>query len=273
MQLQIVKREAQTMRLALFGRSGSGKTYSALLVAYGLCGDWQKIAVIDTEGRSASLYAHLGPFTTVQIGEPFHPSRFYEAIELCEESGKEVIIIDSLSPEWTGEGGVAEALDKPASEEMLHAHKCLLRLLNACTSHLICTMRGRLRLIHTVERTIKCWEAMETPIQQDGIEYSFTTVLKLDNRQRFHVVKDRTGLFMDKDPQKLEVDHGAFLSRWCRDVGDDVPEELQQKINDCKTQEELQLLLVRDDVDMAHIEAFTRRRLELDGFPPPLNAA
>ena len=48
------------MRLALQGASGSGKTYSSLLIAYGMTGDWSKVAVIDSENGSADLYAHLG---------------------------------------------------------------------------------------------------------------------------------------------------------------------------------------------------------------------
>lgn len=53
-------RRAAKMRLALAGASGSGKTYSSLLIAYGMTGDWSKIAVIDSENCSAYLYAHLG---------------------------------------------------------------------------------------------------------------------------------------------------------------------------------------------------------------------
>jgi hypothetical protein len=268
MQLQIVKREAQKVRLSLFGRSGSGKTYSSLLLAYGLCGDWGKVALIDTEDGSASLYAHLGPFTTVQIGAPFHPAKFYEAIELCEESGMEVIIVDSLSPEWTGEGGVADTTGKPQHEEALEEHRSLLRLLPSCAAHLLCTLRSKQRFVHRVEPRMKYWEVLEVPQQEEGIEYLFTTVLKLDHQQQFHVVKDRTGLFRDKDPQHVEVDHGAFLARWCKGEETAVPQDLQEKINACHSQEELQLLLVRDDVDMAHIEAFTRRRLQLYGLSP-----
>lgn len=59
MQLRQSMRRAAKMRLALAGASGSGKTYSSLLIAYGMTGDWSKIAVIDSENCSADLYAHL----------------------------------------------------------------------------------------------------------------------------------------------------------------------------------------------------------------------
>jgi CO dehydrogenase nickel-insertion accessory protein CooC1 len=48
------------MKMGLQGVSGSGKTYSALLLARGLVRDWNKVAVIDSENHSADLYSHLG---------------------------------------------------------------------------------------------------------------------------------------------------------------------------------------------------------------------
>ena len=59
-------RQAAKMRLALTGASGAGKSYSALLLAYGMTNDWSKIAVIDSENCSADLYAHLGSFRLLQ---------------------------------------------------------------------------------------------------------------------------------------------------------------------------------------------------------------
>jgi archaellum biogenesis ATPase FlaH len=50
------------IKMGLQGPSGSGKTYSALLLAYGLIGNWNKIAVIDTENNSCDLYSHLGDY-------------------------------------------------------------------------------------------------------------------------------------------------------------------------------------------------------------------
>ena len=60
-------RRAAKMRMALAGASGSGKTYSSLLIAYGMTGDWSKIAVIDSENCSADLYSHLGHYISYLI--------------------------------------------------------------------------------------------------------------------------------------------------------------------------------------------------------------
>lgn len=264
MHLQTAVRKQTKTRLALMGKSGTGKTYSALLLAYGICNDWNKIALIDTEQESASLYSHLGPFSTIQIGAPYHPSRYFEAIDLCEDSGKEVIIIDSLSPKWTGEGGVMERLDKPFYEEAFREHRCLLSQISNSTAHIICTLRSKQKLIRIEKGSRKGWQLMEMPVQQEGIEYSFTTVLSLDNRHKFHVVKDRTNLFNGKEPAPLEVDHGLFLGNWCKSGEPLVPGDLQHRINSCQSVPELHLLLSKEDVDTEHIYAFTRRRIELE---------
>lgn len=59
--------------MALQGCAGSGKTYSALLLAHGLCGDWGKVAIIDSEHGSADLYASLGGYNVLALEEDFRP--------------------------------------------------------------------------------------------------------------------------------------------------------------------------------------------------------
>jgi adenylylsulfate kinase-like enzyme len=75
MQLQKAARKQSKIKLSISGSSRSGKTFSALLLAYGICGDWNKIAVLDSENYSASLYAHLGSFNVINLQEPFTPEQ------------------------------------------------------------------------------------------------------------------------------------------------------------------------------------------------------
>ena len=86
--------------MGLQGPSGSGKTYSALLVAYGLSYNWSKVAVIDSENHSAELYAHLGNYNVINLAAPFTPEKYSQAIDVCEQAGIEVIIIDSTTHCW-----------------------------------------------------------------------------------------------------------------------------------------------------------------------------
>ncbi|MCC5613430.1 ATP-binding protein, partial [Nostoc sp. CHAB 5834] len=100
MQLRKAERRQIRIKMGLQGPSGSGKTTSALLIAYGLCRDYTKIAVIDTEARAADLYAHLGPYNVLPLDAPFTPERYIQAIHFCVEAGMEVVILDSISHEW-----------------------------------------------------------------------------------------------------------------------------------------------------------------------------
>src|ERR1051326_2527877 len=111
MEIRKATRQKEKIRLGLSAVSGGGKTYSALLIAFGLCGDWNKITVIDTENNSADLYSHLGEYNVIPLPPPYNPERYIEAIHACEDAGMEVIIIDSISHEWEGEGGILNMTD------------------------------------------------------------------------------------------------------------------------------------------------------------------
>ena len=99
-QLKQTERRATKIKLALKGSSGSGKSYSALLLAKGLCnGDLSKVAVIDTE-NAIELYSHIGKFNVLSLTQPFSPERYIQAIQACENASMEVICIDSISHCW-----------------------------------------------------------------------------------------------------------------------------------------------------------------------------
>lgn len=100
MQLSKSSKKQAKIKLALQGCAGSGKTYSALLLAYGLCGDWTKIAVIDSENNSADLYAHLGQYNVLPLEGKYDPETYIDAIKVCEKASMEVIIIDYMSQCW-----------------------------------------------------------------------------------------------------------------------------------------------------------------------------
>ena len=108
MQLQQATRLQARIRLGIQGPAGSGKTMGALRVANDLCADWARIAVIDTEYGSASLYSHLGAYNVLSLSAPFSPERYIDAIHICEAAGMEVVIIDSMSQAWEGPGGVLD---------------------------------------------------------------------------------------------------------------------------------------------------------------------
>lgn len=100
LQFRKAARKQAKIKIGLQGSSGSGKSYSSLLLAFGLVSDWSKIVVIDSENNSADLYAHLGEYNVIPISAPFTPEKYVEAISLAIQHGMEAIVIDSISHEW-----------------------------------------------------------------------------------------------------------------------------------------------------------------------------
>lgn len=232
MQFRKAERRKAKLRLALTGPSGSGKTWGALQIAKGLGG---KIAVIDTERGSASLYTHLAEFDVLELNPPYTPERFVEAVRAAEQAGYGVLIIDSASHEWNGVGGCLELVDQVAAakfrgnswsawNEITPRHRAFLDALLRADMHVIATMRSKTETAQTEEngrkKVVKLGMKSE---QRDGVEYEFTTVLDLSHEGHFAVAsKDRTGLFIG-DPQKLTPGMGEKLLDWLESGAEPLP--------------------------------------------------
>ena len=214
------KRTNAKLRLAITGTAGAGKTYGALLIALGLEG---KIAVIDTENGSANLYAHLGDFDTCQLTPPFDPRRYVQLIHEAEISGYNVIIIDSLSHEWSGEGGCLDLQAKIASakykgntyvawKDVTPLHNSLINAILASPCHIIATMRSKTDFFLNPENR-QVQKVGLAPVQRDNVEYEFTSVLDISQNHLATVSKDRTGLFPDT-PFRITPQIGERLLDW-----------------------------------------------------------
>ncbi|MBJ2237029.1 ATP-binding protein [Pseudomonas fluorescens] len=213
------ERKQAKLRLALAGPSGSGKTYSALLLAMGLGG---RIAVIDTEHGSASLYADIADFDTLELHAPYSPERYVDAITAAEQAGYSVLIIDSYSHEWTGSGGCLESNEKLAHQkfkgntwaawnETTPRHRRLTDKILTSSLHIICTMRSKTETVQGEgKKILKLGMKSE---QRDGTDYEFTVVLDLTHDGHTATAsKDRTKLF--DQPELISADTGARLLAW-----------------------------------------------------------
>jgi hypothetical protein len=202
---QPARRQQSKLRLGLIGPSGSGKTYSALLIAQGLGG---KIALLDTERGSGSLYAGLCAYDVAELNPPYDPGRYVQAIQGAAEAGYDVLIIDSLTHAWAGEGGILEFVDKAtqavknnfaAWREASPKHNALVDAMLGAPMHVIATIRSKTAWeVVKDERTGKTKPVKIglAPIQRDGLEYEFTAVLELSvDGHIATATKDRTGLF------------------------------------------------------------------------------
>ncbi|WP_314879449.1 ATP-binding protein [Haemophilus parahaemolyticus] len=261
MQFQKAERKKSKLRLALTGPSGSGKTYGALLVAKGLGG---KIAVIDTEKGSAALYSHLVDFDVLDLEPPYTPERYRQAVKLAVENGYGVVIIDSITHEWSGSGGCLELNEETARakyrgntwsawNETKARHRAFIDDLLVCPAHVIVTMRSKTETAQVEVNGRKQVQKLGMKSEQnDGIEYEFTTVLDLVHDGNFALPsKDRTGLFTpNSDPFKLSENIGQNLAKWLESGVDLEAERLKkaeahkdkmlEKINVAETNEKLE---------------------------------
>ena len=221
--VKAVKKKSK-LRLALTGPSGSGKTWGALNIAKGLGG---RIACIDTEKGSASLYEHIVDFDVMDLSAPYTPEVYISGIKDAEKLGYDILIIDSTSHEWSGPGGVLELVDEVAKSrfrgntwsawsELTPRHRAFIDTMLQSNMHIIATGRSKTETAQTEgnngkKQVVKL--GMKTE-QRDGFEYEFTAVLDLVHDGHFAVAsKDRTGLFTG-DPKPISVDTGKMLLDW-----------------------------------------------------------
>jgi hypothetical protein len=243
MQLQKATRKKSKLRLNISGPSGSGKTFSALLMAKGLTGSWDKIAVIDTENGSASLYDHLGGFQTIDLQEPFSPERYIEAIDLCLKANMECIIIDSSSHEWSGPGGCLEINEKLAQAKLkgntwsawsqtTPRHDAFVQKVLQSPIHIITCTRSKMETVMTDDKKVKKLGMKD--IQREGWEYELTVSLSLDRDSHTAVAsKDRTEIFEGRDPFIITEATGKEILKWCNSgVSNDV--ELKEGLKKLK---------------------------------------
>ena len=212
MEIRKASRQRAKIKMALQGPSGSGKTFSALFLAFGLCGDWSKIAIVDTENYSAELYAHLGNFNTVSLSAPFTPEKYIQAIALCETAGIEVIIIDSCSHEWDGAGGILDIHGNMAGNSFTNwskltpRHNAFIQAMLQSTSHIIGTIRSKQDYVLQEKNGKMVPEKVGMKgVTRDGMDYEFTLVFELDIKHNAYASKDRTGLF-ERDHMGQAVD-------------------------------------------------------------------
>lgn len=242
MELKKSQRSKAKIKMALQAPSGSGKSYSALLLAQGLTkGDLTKVAVIDTEAGSSNLYAHLGGYNVLKLDNPHSPERYIEAIDLCIKSGMEVVIIDSISHCWDF------LLDYHSSlagnsftnwNKVTPRQKSFVDKILQSDVHIICTMRVKQDYVLSDRNGKMVPEKVGLKaIQRDEISYEFTIVFDIDYRHFATASKDRTNLFEGKPQFIINSNTGKKILDWCNSTM--TKSELQIKVSECNNISEL----------------------------------
>lgn len=231
MTLRKATKQKAKLRIGLAGPSGSGKTYSALLMASGMT-SWDKIALIDTENGSGDLYASLGEYNVLPIKAPFTPEKYRQAITTCEQAGMEVIIIDSVTHEWDGEGGLLEIHGKMPGNSFANwakitpRHNAFIQSILKSPCHIITTVRTKqgYDMSQNNGKTTVTKVGLKE-VQREGFEYELTVNLNIDVAHAASSSKDRTGLFVERVPFQISKETGKELMKWCKDGVDPIVEE------------------------------------------------
>lgn len=211
-------RKKLKLRLALDGPSGSGKSYTLLRFAFALADNISKanggkparVAAIDTEHGSLSKYQGDSPdgipfdFDVLELGS-FAPTEYTAAIAEAARAGYDVLVIDSLSHAWTGEGGALELKDKQggnsftAWKNITPMHNRMIEAIISAPIHVLASMRSKTEYVLEKDadgRTVPKKVGL-APIQRAGMEYEFDVYASIDHAHIMTVSKSRCSAIQD----------------------------------------------------------------------------
>ena len=233
------QRENSKMRICLTGASGGGKTLSALYLASGITnGDWNKIAVIDSERGRALLYANrsdlgTGEFLHCDLEPPYTTDRYIEAMREAEKivGNDGVVIIDSGSHAWKGEGGVLDYKEQVSSQRgktdfsaWNDAGKVQNRFIDTIMDlncSVIVTLRSKSEYVQekdpeTGKSTVR--KLGLAPVQRDDFEFEFMLVMDCDkDTHNATIIKDNTFLDAQGFYGRITPELGKKLRKWMND--------------------------------------------------------
>jgi hypothetical protein len=229
MKIEKAVRKAIPFIGCFYGKSGSGKTYSALKLATGLA-NGGKICLIDTENSRASHYADEFNFDVINLQPPFHSLRYLEAIKLAENEGCSVLIIDSISHEWDGVGGCIERAEegKTSSGKSLtglnkwakvkQEHRKLMQYLLQSKIHIVFCARAKDLLEQEGSgATVTITHKGIVPIQEKNFPFEMLVTFFMQDGGKVKIEKCIKGLKNSIDiPQGnfIEEKHGQIILEW-----------------------------------------------------------
>lgn len=278
-------REEVGLLIGVIGASGSGKTYSAMRLASGIVGDGNRFAVIDTEARRALHYAEMFNFDHCELRPPFRPDTYSEAIQAADKAGYKAIVVDSVSHEWAGEGGILDwqeneltrmAGDDYRKRETMKmaswikpkmAHKQMVQKLLQVKAHLILCFRAEEKIKMEKDQNGKMqivpigWQ----PICSKEMPYELTVSFLLENEKPGYpkplkLQEQHKSLFpLDK---LLNEESGQQISEWAKGG----VKQNKKKTQAEKNRARLEILIADDKLDR---DKFKEWLVSLEWLPLP----
>lgn len=236
-------RDAAKLRMLLHGNPGTGKTWTSLMLGSRL---GSRVAVIDTENDASLKYADSFDFDTLSISGTFQPRQIIAAIQAAAER-YDVIIIDSLSPFWSGPGGFVELADTeaqrlrgagagglPAWEAAAQSWRAIEPLYNAvmdtifdCPMHVLMTLRARAGFEKTeMSDHIQTRRVRRAPWSRDGLVYDVDIEGVMEADHTLIMQKSRCSALHDRSFARPGADVAEILRGWLRLPGAAPPKPL-----------------------------------------------
>jgi len=218
-------KEAVKARIALHGPAGSGKSYTALMLATHLS---DKVAAIDTEKGRLREHARRFKFDHL-VPDKFDPRDLTRTLAVAGDAGYGAVVIDSFSHYWMGTGGALEFVDAHTKQggskfsggwnEYRPIENAMLDALLSYPGHVIVTMR--VKTAYVVEPDAKGKQAPKKvglkPEQREGVEYEFSIVGEMNRDHVLTVTKSTCEDLMDAEIVKPGPDTAAIIAEWCSD--------------------------------------------------------
>lgn len=275
------KRQGVGLFVGIAGGTGSGKSFSALRLARGIAGPNGKIAALDTEARRLSHYTGRFQFDVADLLPPFRPSRFAEAAEAAERAGYAVLVIDSMTHEWAGEGGVLDWHDTIAGDDPKKNMQGWIKPKGEHKAMISSFLTRRIPLVFCfrAEEKVKVGAGGRPesqgwmPIGDSRFMFELTTMLTLSNeapgvvnlKLPCKVQEQHLGFF--PDGKHVTEEAGAMLAAWAR--GDDfkdrptvIAEALIARVKDSASEEAL-LNALSGDTEAKQVAWLKEKRPEL----------
>lgn len=268
---QKATRQQVKLKLALTGPAGSGKTMSANMLARGLVGPEGRIALLDTENESASLYSDRFNFDVCNIGraEKEDPNAYIKPIRAAIEAGYDCLIVDSFSHIWEAVLSYKGKMDAAGGNSFTNWNKAGEKFANALNEvlfapvHVIVCLRAKTEYV--IEQNEKGKAIPRkigmAPITRAGTDFEFTTVFDLSVEGHFaSTSKDRTGLF-DEKIFVITEDTGREIGDWLRSGNSPTVEKqaefVKSELPNAKPVENAKAVAT-DDIKPATLDALKR---------------
>lgn len=253
-QINKAQREQLIGSIALIGPSGAGKTLSSLKMAYGMVKSnhpemseekiWEKIGFIDTEHKRSLVYVNtqkgderIGSYLHIDFQKPYTVGRLDEAVKALKDAGAEVVIVDSTTHFWEGDGSLQDL--QQAKGGTFQAW----REVNPVYNQFVSIVTGEKHNIDVISciRSKQSYEVTTTdtgklkveklglkPVQRDSLEYEFQIVFSIAMSHVATTLKDNSGLFEDT-PQVINSEVGKKIYAWLKEGKDVKAEEEQER--------------------------------------------